>query len=49
MTARKFDEPISRRTAAKNALRIALAASASALGLMLTTRSARSGTSAAME
>jgi hypothetical protein len=43
MTARKFDEPISRRTAAKNALRIALAASASALGLMLTTRSARAG------
>ncbi len=43
MTTRKFAEPISRRTAAKNTLKIMLAAGASVLGLMSTTQSARAG------
>jgi hypothetical protein len=43
MATRNFNEPISRRTAAKNTLKIALTAGASMLGLLFTARPASAG------
>jgi hypothetical protein len=43
MTLHKFDQPISRRTAAKTTLKAVLVAGASVLGLMSATGSARAG------